>query len=255
METMTKDKQYIKDIEPLGSCYSSSGSVCEEIPTQDINYYINRIQDAITDYSEEHNKEDIYKLSKTRWNAVLIYIYNKVFKPIVIKRETSIIPYKDINLLNQLADYYIFLCNEYNKDVSINGFSKLIGISYMTLYQWNKRNNRSRCYIDIDNNNYMIAEEEVKTYQMTYPNNRVIELSNIQHDKLIKKLTAEREQSLKSITLDGSIPALALGKIEYAWIEGGLQQKQAEMLDNYTAPTALLDTYRNGNTSGTQDVV
>lgn len=255
METMTKDKQYIKDIEPLGSCYSSSGSVCEEIPTQDINYYINRIQDAITDYSEEHNKEDIYKLSKTRWNAVLIYIYNKVFKPIVIKRETSIIPYKDINLLNQLADYYIFLCNEYNKDVSLNGYCKMIGLSSVTIHRWNNKRDRSRQYIDIDHNNYVIAEEELKTYRLTYPAARLVELPNTLHGNLKQKLLAEREQSLKSITLDGSIPALALGKIEYAWIEGGLQQKQAEMLDNYTAPTALLDSYRSGNTSETQDVV
>ena len=243
METQEKTINNINSLGLTDQDTSLVNALADDTSKADINYYINRIQDAINEYSAEHENESIYKLSKTRWNAVLIYIYNKVFKPIVIKREKSIIPYKDINLLNELADYYIYLCNEYNKDISVSGYCKLIGISYMTLKEWNIKKNRSVYYIDLDNNNYMVADNEIKTYQLTYPNHRLVQVPNSLHTEIIKKLTVEREQSLKSITLDGSIPALALGKIDFGWIEGGLQQRQAELLDNYTAPTELLDSY------------
>ena len=39
-----------------------------------------------------------------------------------------------------MCDYYIYLCNVYNKGVTISGFCYLTGISQYTVYEWGNGN-------------------------------------------------------------------------------------------------------------------
>jgi hypothetical protein len=46
------------------------------------------------------------------------------------------------NIINQLLDYYIYLCSINNKEISIMGFSKLTGIDTDTINSWGNNENK-----------------------------------------------------------------------------------------------------------------
>jgi hypothetical protein len=46
------------------------------------------------------------------------------------------------DIVNQVLDYYIYLCSVYNKEISIVGFSKLTGIDTDTINEWGNNNNK-----------------------------------------------------------------------------------------------------------------
>ena len=87
----------------------------EEITTSvDFSYYKNRIDESIKEY-EIINDVNIREIKKTEWNAVLIYIYNHVFK--LSKKQNNMkyrySPYNDSVLMNALCDYYIFCLSDF----------------------------------------------------------------------------------------------------------------------------------------------
>ena len=42
----------------------------------------------------------------------------------------------DYEILNDICDYYIYLCSKYDKECSIYGFSKLVNIEYASIQDW-----------------------------------------------------------------------------------------------------------------------
>jgi hypothetical protein len=100
-------------------------------------------------FCEEHNINDMTNESQLRWNAALMYIRSHVFpdRKLLksnknIKRENSngIMDSNynayDYDLLNDICDYYIYLCMVNSKDVSVNGFCYLTGINLDSIYGW-----------------------------------------------------------------------------------------------------------------------
>ena len=129
--------------------------------------YNNAIEEAISQYCINHNLEqkDLYAMDQSRWNSVLMYIYQYAFKPVNTDKrqynENSNINYSDIDLLKSVCNIYINLCYEYSKEISILGFSKLTGINPDTIYTWGKEDGLSRGTSDIYKNLNREREESL----------------------------------------------------------------------------------------------
>ena len=129
--------------------------------------YNNAIEEAISQYCIDHNLEqkDLYTMDQSRWNSVLMYIYQYAFKPVDTDKrqynENSNINYSDIDLLKSVCNIYINLCYEYSKEISILGFSKLTGINPDTIYTWGKDEGLSRGTSDIYKNLNREREESL----------------------------------------------------------------------------------------------
>lgn len=115
-------------------------------------------------FCEEQGIEDMSKESQSKWNAAMIYIKRHVFndssilkmsKPLegyinnnyakdnnIYKLNNSNCNAYDIDKVNTVCDYYIYICNMYDKGVTISGFSKLTGIDESTIYDWSDENGR-----------------------------------------------------------------------------------------------------------------
>lgn len=129
--------------------------------------YNNAIEEAISQYCIDHNldQKDLYAMDQSRWNSVLMYIYQYAFKPVNTDKrqynENSNINYSDIDLLKSVCNIYINLCYEYSKEISILGFSKLTGINPDTIYTWGKDEGLSRGTSDIYKNLNREREESL----------------------------------------------------------------------------------------------
>lgn len=129
--------------------------------------YNNAIEEAISQYCIDHNlkQKDLYTMDQSRWNSVLMYIYQYAFKPVDTDKrqynEHSNINYSDIDLLKSVCNIYINLCYEYSKEISILGFSKLTGINPDTIYTWGKDAGLSRGTSEIYKNLNREREESL----------------------------------------------------------------------------------------------
>ena len=129
--------------------------------------YNNAIEEAIAQYCMDHSLEqkDLYAMDQSRWNSVLMYIYQYAFKPVNTDKrqynEHSNINYSDIDLLKSVCNIYINLCYEYSKEISILGFSKLTGINPDTIYTWGKDDGLSRGTSEIYKNLNREREESL----------------------------------------------------------------------------------------------
>ena len=109
-------------------------------------------------FCEEQGIEDMRTAPQAVWNAALMYIRRHVFNDKSVLKNSKPLPgysnnnydnkYSNLNnstcnsynidVVNDLCDYYIYLCNVYNKGVTISGFSKLTGISEECIYSWGR---------------------------------------------------------------------------------------------------------------------
>ena len=133
----------------------------ELINQNDINIF-DTIDYYLSEYCETRNIENEYSIPDQQFSAALIYIYNHLFR---IDKSILFIPplYMEYNLyrLNLLCDKYIYLCFDHNQKVSISGFCLLTGMTRQTIYDW--KNNDSRTYIYLDNQNNIIGITRNKT--------------------------------------------------------------------------------------------
>ena len=168
---------------------------------QGIEVYENGIFEYLDQYIAEHCIEDMHKEPQSRWNAALLYINNALFKNTDILKADNYSTGKlmhgnmsnnnayDIDKVNAVCDIYINLCYEYDKEISILGFSKLTGINQDTFYDWGNGSSRpgsSGC-------------------------------------EIYKKLSREREESLSGMLISGKRnPVGLLGALNrhYGWNMG-----------------------------------
>lgn len=189
-----------------------------------VEVYENDIVLHLKRYIEERNIEDMHKEPQSRWNAALLYINKALFKGTdVLKADnytTGNLRHNnpsnnnayDTDKVNRVCDIYIDLCYEYDKEVSLMGFSKLTGIALDTLYQWAAEN--------------------------TQPGSSGSEI--------YKKLNAEREESLSNKLVTGKQnPVGLLGVLNrhYGWNMGqprGQQEAKTQSIEQiqerYRAP-------------------
>lgn len=109
-----------------------------------IEVYENDIVLYLDQYIQDREIKDMAKEPQSKWNACLSYINKHVFKH---NRERLLYPDNrdtyNSELINDICDVYIDLCFEYDKEVSIIGFSRLTGIDTDTLHSWGNKEYRS----------------------------------------------------------------------------------------------------------------
>ncbi|MCU6748024.1 hypothetical protein OCV51_10235 [Faecalicatena acetigenes] len=136
-------------------------------------------------FCEEQNIEDLKTESQSVWNAALMYVKRHVFPTSdTLKLKNNIIntngimdsTYNSYNydLVDNVCDYYIYLCMRYDKEVSAIGFSLLTGIDRYTIATWrdggNKLSTRSS---DIGKKIYDYREESLSNKLVTGKQNPV----------------------------------------------------------------------------------
>ncbi len=165
-----------------------------------IEVYENDIDIYLHEFIEIQGIEDMRKEPQSVWNACLMYIQRHVFSDrdnlrlkTTIQNSNSNIPSNynsyDYELINSILDYYIYLCNLYNKECSINGFSKLLNININTIMEWGNNYNNS---------------------------NKLSSLSM----EIYKKLHTERQESLSNKLADGKqnpVGVIAILNRHYGW--------------------------------------
>ena len=168
----------------------------------DIDLYLHQFQ-------EEQNIDDLRSVPQSVWNACLTYIQRHVFgNKDLLKQSNNIYNNNNImdsnynmynyDLLYVILEYYIYLCNMYNKEISSMGFSKLVGITNEIIAMWGNDSNKSK-----------LSSKRFKIY---------------------KKLNQEREESLSNKLADGKqnpVGVLAILNRHYAWNMPGVSREQA----------------------------
>lgn len=164
---------------------------------QTIEVFENDIQMYLTMFCEENGIEDMTKEPQSRWNACLTYIQRHVFSNRdLLKQSNNIYNSNSImdsnynmynyDLLYNILEYYVYICNMYNKEISSMGYSKLTGISNEIISMWGNDNNK-------------LSSKSFEIY---------------------KKLNQEREESLSNKLADGKqnpVGVIAILNRQYGW--------------------------------------
>lgn len=153
------------------------------------------IENHLKDYCALKDIKDMCKETQMRWTAALLYIYEQCFKPnnetVRYNNKNSILNYKDVKQLSDVADIYIRLCYENNKEVSIDGYSKITGIHKQTLYNWEHKEYRYIKYINISTGEEI---EDINEWKLNNRGEYKEELSTAHFD-FIQKIRNEEEES------------------------------------------------------------
>lgn len=213
---MTEEQQNIERIEEQAETF--------EVYADDIDLYINL-------FCKDQGIEDLRKESQSVWNACLMYVQRHAFPDRQALKATennpeyvnNIMPSTcgayNYDLLDTIVNAYIYYCYMYDKEVSIQGFSKLVGIP--------------KTVIDLWGTDLRLSKKSINIY---------------------KKLIAEREESLSAKLASGKsnpVGILSILNHWYSWNLPGVTREQstrtaltaAELprLDNQKAPEALPD--------------
>ena len=117
-----------------------------EVFENDIDLYLHQFQD-------EQGIEDLRTVPQSVWNSCLMYIQRHVFSNRdLLKQSNNIYNSNSImdsnynmynyDVLYSILEYYIYICNMYNKEISSMGYRKLIGISNEIISMWGNENNK-----------------------------------------------------------------------------------------------------------------
>lgn len=188
----------------------------------DIDFFLHQFQD-------EQGIEDLRTVPQSVWNGCLTYIKRQVFKPNpgilkshkLVNNDNAIMSstYNAYNypLVINVLDYYIYLCQLYNKEISIIGFSNLTGIDTEVINNWGNEVNKS-------------SQESSVIY---------------------KKLVKFREESLSNKLADGKqnpVGVIAMLNRHYGWsspyasdANGGKKALSAAELPQLAPQTARIE--------------
>ena len=162
-----------------------------EVFENDIDFFLHQFKD-------EQGIDDLRAVPQSVWNGCLTYIQRQVFKPNpgilkshkLVNNDSAIMSstYNAYNysLVINVLEYYIYLCQLYNKEVSIIGFSNLTGIDTEVINNWGNEVNKS-------------SQESSVIY---------------------KKLVRSREESLSNKLADGKqnpVGVIAMLNRHYGW--------------------------------------
>lgn len=190
----------------------------EKVQEQTTEVFENDIALYLSMFCEEQNIEDMRQAPQSVWNAALMYIKRHVFNvPGILKMTKPLKGYinnnynnqysnvnlsncnaYDIDKVNDICDYYIYICNMYDKGVTIAGFSKLTGISETVIYEWGRE-----------------ERELSKSSSLIY-----------------KKLSTEYENSLESKLWSNKNPVahMAIANKRFGWNLPGVSKEKAKIV-------------------------
>lgn len=174
---------------------------------ENIEVYANDIEQCIEEYKELHPHIDITK-SQSQWNATLKYIYRKLFKPEVnqINNRKGILDYTDAHTVIGIIEYYIELCNLYNRECSLMGIHNMLGISRTIIYDYmNDRSNKeiSSLWLDIYKKIERGSEESLRN--RAYDNGNVTgTLALLNHDFAYNMPGVRNQEKQDTVRLERS---------------------------------------------------
>lgn len=162
-------------------------TVTSEKTDTGIEVFYSEIHVAMQEWLDSRGIEDMTKESQNKWNALLLYIGNTVFKG---KRRLFKPDNRTLDLVkvSAICDLYIELCYEATKEVSVMGFSKFAAIPTETIYTWNEPQRANITRNNIYNPNYDKSQEE----------------SSCTTFNVLKKLQKEHEESLSNMLVTAS---------------------------------------------------
>lgn len=111
----------------------------EKIESNEIDIFENDIDMCLHLFQEEQNIDNMRAISQSVWNGFLIFTYRRLFKGTNLLKENIKNDYYfnyNFDKINNLVNYYIYLCTMFDKEISIMGFSYLTGIDTDTINQW-----------------------------------------------------------------------------------------------------------------------
>lgn len=174
-----------------------------------VEVFENKIDAYLKMFCEEKKIENLSTAPQTIWNACLMYIQRNVFTSRdMLKQKNNIYTNGiiesncnsyDYELLDSIADYYIYITALYDKECSIYGYSKLVNIPYQVIQEWGHNyNNRDR--------------------------------SSTRSGDIYKKLTSEREQSLvaKLVTMKHPTAMAIILNKDYGYNLPGVSKETAK---------------------------
>lgn len=166
------------------------------------------LEQPIQDFCDKYNIPDLSKDSQNRWNALLMYLYQAVFKNRKYTYQNPKTRIYIIDICNIYCDLYIYLCNTYNKIINIYGYTMLLGIDDNTIYDWKNKNN------------------------CTY-NEQAVGAVSCKPADIYKKLVISNEQSLSDALSSGRAP---VGIIAILNKKHGWSDNRQTILDNTDKP-------------------
>ena len=126
---------------------------------RDYKFYEDETTKYLKVYADDHATDkncDLHKINQMRWNAILLFVYKHVYaitdSDVRYNNKKTNIDLDDVQLINNICDLYINICYEYGKEVSIQGFSKLTGISDEAIRLWSNKDYRHTIYKDSKGN-------------------------------------------------------------------------------------------------------
>lgn len=111
----------------------------EKIESNEIDVFENDIDMCLHLFQDEQNIDNMRAISQSVWNGFLIFTYRRLFKGTNLLKENIKNDYYfnyNFDKINNLVNYYIYLCTMFDKEISIMGFSYLTGIDTDTINQW-----------------------------------------------------------------------------------------------------------------------
>lgn len=99
---------------------------------------VNLIQYYLSEFQDKYNIESFTGITQSQWSAALTYVgYHAFRNKVTVKYNcNSVLDYTNSELIYNVCLYYIYLCQLYNKCVSILNFSQLTTIMTTTLQSW-----------------------------------------------------------------------------------------------------------------------
>lgn len=198
-------------------------SELKETTETGMEVYLSEVHACLAQYMEDRGIENMEKESQNKWSAAMRYVGQHVFKgtqklkekPTIVREGFSGVTNDnayDLDKINALVDYYVNLCYEYDKEVSMNGFSFISGIPPEILTVW------SGVYTDGYGNIRKTGEAGLR---------------------IIRKLKSNNEESLSGMLISGGkrSPVGILGALnrKHGWNMGQPIEIQRNGLPNRTA--------------------
>lgn len=149
-------------------------------------------------YCEKYQIENLRIAPPNTFEGALNFAGDRIFlktsdKMLKYNRQT-IINCDDITELENVYDFYYFLCETYDKEVTIQGFSKYTKISEQTLYNWLNGVYKNKIYLDKDGN----VIEDIQEWKLNR-RGEYREVLSTAHLDFVKKIMSDDEHTLANV--------------------------------------------------------
>ncbi len=139
----------------------------ENISIDDV--FVDDIDKYIKLWMNERGITDLCKVSQNRWYNCCKFIYKNVFRvnPEYLKVNHNINNQYDKEKVLKVLEYYIDLCNDYEKIINITGFTFFTGIHRDTINDWSHDMEFSSLGSDISQKLDIMREESLVGLQVS----------------------------------------------------------------------------------------